>query len=516
MEYPDVVHLAAALALAAFAVWAVVRRRKQGLLKRYGIPGPEPELFFGNWQEFKRDRIKVMKEWARLYGKVYGFYEGETPKVVISDMDVIKECFVKKASLFTDRPPLVVDIEPIRSSLIGLKGDEWKSVRGMLNPSFTSAKIKRMLDTIHQCSDVTTDTLRECLSTDGHATVNISAFSQGLSLDIITKCALGWQSDCQRNKDDPVIKTIAKILTDSGNWINDVCIVAPFLGIVVSYIFPLLSYGKLFARIEEDLQRLLQSRKRTTAPASDIVQLMLEVQKNSSAVDKEDNEPCSSTPRNARLKPSFITDRHVVSNCFVFLGAGFDTTASTLAFLLYELARHPDEQRRLYEDLVAAFPDYERPTYEELHTLKRFDAVISECLRLHPPLVLTTARVCQVDTRVATGHVIPRGSHVILPTWNVLHDSNLWVDPYKFDPDRFIDRPDGGAVLASALSFGIGPRECIGKRLALLELKVALSKLIRRFKFSVCSETHVPLKVKVPLVSLMPEHDIVLRIDLRT
>nr|XP_054922630.1 cytochrome P450 3A21-like [Dermacentor andersoni] len=475
-----------------------------------------------------------MEEWERLYGKVYGFYEGETPKVVISDMDVIKECFVKKASLFTDRPPLVVDIEPIRSSLIGLKGDEWKGLRGMLNPSFTSAKIKRMLDTIHQCSDTTTDILRECLSTDGHATVNISAISQGLSLDIITNCALGWQSivlsekknlsfvffcqqsDCQRNKDDPVIKTLAKILTDSGNWINDVCIVTPILGAIVSYIFPLLSYGKLFARIEKDLQRLLQSRKRTTATASDIVQLMLEVQRSSSAVDKEDNDACARTPCNVKLKPSFITDKHVVSNCFVFLGAGFDTTASTLAFLLYELARHPDEQRRLYDDLVAAFPDHERLAYDELQTLKRFDAVISECLRLYPPLVLTTARVCQVDTRVATGHVIPRGSHVILPTWNVLHDSNLWVDPYKFDPDRFIERPDSGAVFASALSFGIGPRECIGKRLALLELKVALSKLIRRFKFSVSSETQVPLKFKVPLVSLMLERDIVLRVDLRT
>ncbi|XP_070395787.1 cytochrome P450 3A43-like [Dermacentor albipictus] len=431
-------------------------------------------------------------------------------------MDVIKECFVKKASLFTDRPPLVVDIEPIRSSLIGLKGDEWRGLRGMLNPSFTSAKIKRMLDTIHQCSDTTTDILRECLSTDGHACVNISAISQGLSMDIITKCALGWQSDCQRNKDDPVIKNLAKILTDSGNWINDLCIVDPILGVIASYIFPLLSYGRLFARIEKDLQRLLQSRKRTTGTASDIVQLMLEVQRNSSAVDKEDNEACSRAPCNVRLKPSFITDRHVVSNCFVFLGAGFDTTASTLAFLLYELARHPDEQRRLYDDLVAAFPDHERLAYDELQMLKRFDAVISECLRLHPPLVLTTARVCQVDTRVATGHVIPRGSHVILPTWNVLHDSNLWVDPYKFDPDRFIEKPDSGAVFASALFFGIGPRECIGKRLALLELKVALSKLVRRFKFSVSSETHMPLKVKVPLVSLMLERDIVLRVDLRT
>ncbi|KAL1420009.1 hypothetical protein MTO96_024716 [Rhipicephalus appendiculatus] len=193
MDYAEAVQLATAFALAAFALWAIIRRRKQGLLRRYGIPGPKPGLFFGNWLEFKKDRIKVMEEWARLYGKVYGFYEGETPKVVISDMEVIKECFVKKASTFIDRPPLVTNIEPVRSSLIGLKGDEWKSVRSMLNPSFTLAKIKRMLDTIHQCVDITTDILRERVSHDGHTTANISAISHGLSLDIITKCALGWQ-----------------------------------------------------------------------------------------------------------------------------------------------------------------------------------------------------------------------------------------------------------------------------------------------------------------------------------
>ncbi|KAH7963243.1 hypothetical protein HPB52_020245 [Rhipicephalus sanguineus] len=422
-----------------------------------------------------------MEEWARLYGKVYGYYEGETPKVVISDMEVIKECFVKKASVFTDRPPLVVDIEPVRSSLIGLKG----IYATLVTFTFPSR--------IMQVSK-----------------------EHALKIEIEIAILRQW-SDCQRNKRDPVIETVAKILTDSGNWINDACMVAPFLGVVLSYIFPFLSYGKLFARVEEHLQRLLESRKRAAATVPDIVQLMLDAQKTSSAVDKEISEPPgSTTPRNARPQPCFITDRHVMSNCFVLLGAGFDTTACTLAFLLYELAMHPDEQRTLYNDLVAAFPDRERLTYEELQTLKRFDVVISECLRLHPPLVLTTARLCQEDTRVATGHVIPRGSHVILPTWNVLHSSDLWVDPYSFDPDRFVEGTDGAAVLASVLAFGIGPRECIGKRLALLELKVALSKLVRFFEFSVCNDTNVPLKVKVPLVSLIPEQEIVLRVELRS
>ncbi|KAH9360022.1 hypothetical protein HPB48_009581 [Haemaphysalis longicornis] len=117
--------LALTFLLVAFAAWAVRRRHKQGLLKRYGFPGPTPNLFFGNWLELKKDRIKVMEEWAQRYGRVYGYYEGEVPKVVIGDMDVIKECFIKQSHAFIDRPPMVISVEPMESCLIGLKGKIW-------------------------------------------------------------------------------------------------------------------------------------------------------------------------------------------------------------------------------------------------------------------------------------------------------------------------------------------------------------------------------------------------------
>ncbi|XP_037512507.1 cytochrome P450 3A29 [Rhipicephalus sanguineus] len=501
--------------LTTFILWAARRRHKQSLLRRYGIPGPEPSLLFGNYMELKKDRIKVMEQWAQQYGKVYGFYEGEVAKVVIGDINIAKECFVKRAHEFIDRPPMVTDIESILNSLIGLKGDEWKTVRNLLNPSFTSAKMKLMLGIIHHCSDTLLEILGEQVPDHRRAAVNFSKLCQGVSMDVITKCSLGWQSECQKNVDDPVISTIREILLNSGNAINDVCILIPSLGTIMSYIFPLLSYGRLFTSMQDSLHQVLQVRKKGTPAVADIVQLMVEAQKNSVIPNEVQNGTVTSTSSDIRPKTSFIKDTHIVSNCFVFLVAGYETTASTLAFTLYELARHPDEQRRLHDELMSTFPDKDVLSYEDLQALKRFDAVIRECLRLYPPLVLVTSRMCTKDTQLVSGHIIPKGSHIILPTWNVLHDADLWRDPYDFNPDRFSERLEGERLAASTVSFGFGPRECIGKRLALLELKAVLSKLVRMYKFSVCDETQIPMRVKVPLINVFPEREIVLGVEVR-
>ncbi|KAH7982539.1 hypothetical protein HPB52_005498 [Rhipicephalus sanguineus] len=267
--------------------------------------------------------------------------------------------------------------------------------------------------------------------------------------------------------------------------------------------------------MQDSLHQVLQVRKKGTPAVADIVQLMVEAQKNSVIPNEVQNGTVTSTSSDIRPKTSFIKDTHIVSNCFVFLVAGYETTASTLAFTLYELARHPDEQRRLHDELMSTFPDKDVLSYEDLQALKRFDAVIRECLRLYPPLVLVTSRMCTKDTQLVSGHIIPKGSHIILPTWNVLHDADLWRDPYDFNPDRFSERLEGERLAASTVSFGFGPRECIGKRLALLELKAVLSKLVRMYKFSVCDETQIPMRVKVPLINVFPEREIVLGVEVR-
>ncbi|CAN8019280.1 unnamed protein product, partial [Ixodes persulcatus] len=172
-------------------LWVLNRRHRHGLLRRNGIPGPRPHLLDGNYAQLKKNRIEVVERWIKEYGKVFGYYVGDIPYIVLTDVEMIKQCFVKKASTFHDRPPFPVAVEPFISSIVGLEGDEWKKVRTVLNPSFSSSKMKLMTQIMSSCADATLEVVEDHVKKG--EVVEMLRVSQGLSLDVISKCAFAWQ-----------------------------------------------------------------------------------------------------------------------------------------------------------------------------------------------------------------------------------------------------------------------------------------------------------------------------------
>ncbi|KAG0417115.1 hypothetical protein HPB47_005874 [Ixodes persulcatus] len=123
MEVPLVTAIwAAFVVIVATAAWMWVlnRRRQHSLFARLGIPGPAPDLFSGNWAQLKKDPLEVMEHWIEKHGKMFGYYMGEIPYVAITDLEMIKQCFVKEDNVVCNRPSLIVSIEPFGSSLVGL------------------------------------------------------------------------------------------------------------------------------------------------------------------------------------------------------------------------------------------------------------------------------------------------------------------------------------------------------------------------------------------------------------
>ncbi|EEC16824.1 cytochrome P450, putative, partial [Ixodes scapularis] len=102
-------------------IWVLKRRYRHGFFKRLGIPGPEPELLFGNWQQLRKDRINVMEDWIQKYGKTFGYFKGAVPFFIISDVEMIKQCVVKEAQTFYDRPEPSISIQPYIQTLLFLK-----------------------------------------------------------------------------------------------------------------------------------------------------------------------------------------------------------------------------------------------------------------------------------------------------------------------------------------------------------------------------------------------------------
>ncbi|CAN7989995.1 unnamed protein product [Ixodes pacificus] len=172
-------------------LWMLHRRRLHDVLRKHGIPGPEPWLFIGNWTELKKDPVQVMERWIKQYGKVFGYYVGEIPYIVITDVDLIKEIFLKRASTFCDRPQQLVNVEPFKSCILGLEGQEWKKVRSVLNPIFTGSKMKLMTEIMASSADVMLELLDDAASKA--ESVDMFRVARGYSMDVITKCAFAWQ-----------------------------------------------------------------------------------------------------------------------------------------------------------------------------------------------------------------------------------------------------------------------------------------------------------------------------------
>ncbi|XP_077562553.1 cytochrome P450 3A24-like isoform X2 [Haemaphysalis longicornis] len=533
-----VVAVLASVCLAAYvAHW--VRRKKYdlGVFRRYGIPGPEPHLLSGNIPELRKDHLKVMGEWIQKYGKVFGFFYGEVPYVVLTDPDMIKECFIKQCNLFRDRPPMPIMVEPFKSSLLCLTGEEWKRVRCVLNGSFTAAKMKLMTKTMDRCARVTLQVLDQVAGSGRCA--DVTAIAQGFSMDVITKCALAWQAKCQRNPNNPTLLQLQQIFSQVEDSVAALALRFPPLRALIEVCFPLTPFGRLFGQIIDNLRQVVSVRQSGKRSAHvDMLQLMLDAKEKAILATEGDQSAAS-----------VLTEKQLLSNCFVSLAAGFETTATTLAFVLYELARHPEEQDKIYEELVALsnptgtkqgyesdqrdVGDDRELNYEELQSLERLDAFIRECLRFYPPVVLFIARACTRDTTIQ-GHEIPAGVNIVVPTWHVHHDPELWPEPHRFDPDRFCCSPssNGGYGNGSTFSipekkaphpasyvpFGIGPRECIGRRFAVLEVKTIACKVVRRYRLALpdCKKHQHPLKLTNRAMMIHPVNNIELMVERRS
>lgn len=498
------------MAASSTLLWLVRRKWKLGLFRRHGIPGPEPDLFWGNFMQLRQDRVEVMERWIAEHGKVFGFYMGEQPFMVVSDPEMVKQCLVKEFQAFHDRPPFAMSVEPFASCLLELKGAEWKRVRSVLNPTFSSVKIKQMSPIVHGCVDTLMEILEERCR-NGRP-VDMLKLAQGYSLDVITKCAFAWQVDCQRNPNDPLLLGVRKIFEEAEHPAVQNAIRFPALRYLFTALYWISDYYKVTQHIISNLRQLIALRRRDRKiRATDMVQIMLEAQEGGDAA------VTAESPRGKEVR--LIEDRHVLSNAFIFMAAGFETTATSLGFIMYLLATHPEEQERLYSEVRDALEDVEGElSYERVHQLKRLDMFIHEALRIYPPVVLFVTRKCEKDTTVM-GQFFPKGVSIMAPTWHLHHDPTVWPDPFVFRPERFDPDDSGDGLLqhhpGAYLPFGLGPRICIGKRFALLELKMAVCRILRQYRVVRCPQTQEPLKLMVQSVIINPVGGVVVGLERR-
>lgn len=179
----------------------------------------------------------------------------------------------------------------------------------------------------------------------------------------------------------------------------------------------------------------------------------------------------------------------------------------------YYLATYPEVQDRLIREIDELVESRgNKPLYDVVQSATYLDQVISEVLRLSGPAFIL-ARECAEDT-VCKGVRFPKGIDVNIPTYVLHRDPEIWENPLEFNPDNFSPEAKQKRDPYSFLPFGTGPRQCMGMRLALLEIKQGLMKILQRFKFERAPETVTSLE-HTSVILMTPKETIYVKIAAR-
>nr|XP_042123640.1 cytochrome P450 3A11-like isoform X4 [Peromyscus maniculatus bairdii] len=421
------------------------------------------------------------------------FFDGHTPVLAITDTEMIKNVLVKECySVFTNRQ----DFGPLGfmcKAITMAKDEEWKRIRALLSPAFTSGKLKEMFPIVEQYGDILVKYLRR--EAEKGKPIPMKEVFGAYSMDVITSTSFGVNVDSLNNPKDPFVEKARKLIRfDFFNPIAMSVVLFPFLTPIYEKlnvsIFPkdAIAFFKNFMdRMKEN--RLDSKQKHRV----DFHQLMMNAHNN--CKDKESHKA--------------LSDMEITAQSIIFILGGYESTSSTISFALYLLATHPDIQKTLQEEIDGALPNKESPTYDKVMEMEYLDMVLSETLRLYPN-ANRIYRACKQDVEI-DGVFILKGFLVMVPIYALHHDPEYWPEPEEFRPERFSKENKGNINPYVYLPFGNGPRNCIGMRFALMNLKLALTKVLQNFSFQPCKETQIPMKLNKKLL-LQPAKPIVLKV----
>jgi len=201
----------------------------------------------------------------------------------------------------------------------------------------------------------------------------------------------------------------------------------------------------------------------------------------------------------------------VVDNLKTFLFAGHDTTASALCWLMHLVAAHPETQERLVQEFMELRDSF--PSVEELESLPYLDAVIRETLRLYPSAGFTKSPLQDVEL---CGHCLPRDMEIFFFPFFTQRDEVLFPNANSFEPERWLSEPlrSSSPERAGWMPFSLGARNCVGSRMALLELKAAVHALLSRYIISLPEDAkNLP---KIVLLFTLEPNFVPVELQLRT
>jgi len=448
-------------------------RRNYGKLEKIGIPVIKPTFCFGSGP-FKLHKVNFVEddlENFRKYGPNWGAYAMSEPWLSISDPKIIKQITVKSFDHFSSHY-FETPTQKFRT-LEMANGEEWKDLRKGLSPTFTSGKIKGMLGLLGGAIDNMIVSMEK--EVEVNSLVDVKNMFQKMALDVIAKCAFGVESNSFTNPGNQLLK--------HGRELMDDFIIKDLPTTIVWSLFQVVNgmdrvvnvlpdaYNSLW-KISKAIQR---ERERNGPGPEDFIDRLIELKQK---LEKGDF-------------PSLTADQ-ITGQGIIFLTAGFETTSNTLSTLCYNLVKNEEVMERLVQEIDEALERFDgKVDHETIADMPYLEACIKEDLRMFPPV----ARNDRVSVKAWEGEglKIPSGVNIRFPIYVLHHNPEYWPEPELFKPERFLKENSSSLVPYAWVPFGSGPRACIGERFAMTEIKIAMVKMLQKFRLETDETTKIEL-----------------------
>lgn len=468
--HPNLVSILLAYILTRIAIFFWRRHKRYNLFKYYHIKGPKPQLFTGgNFNLYYRQlgQLRADEECRRLYGKTYGVFIGDQPFIMTTDLNLLHQVFLDNMGSFKERFKLVLEL-PLSESILFAQHNRWRFMRKILTPTFNAYKMRgdSSLEFVEQSIKLMMEYLDgkfEESSGERRTTVDIHDLFKATSLHLISSLAINLPHVEVKEQEENVCGLEVFLSSVSESGAQDLALKYPFFKRFLEPLAKHLVYNKALAKVHAGLEASLQETLKCL---------------RSEESNEEQHKLMDVLAE--QYKAGKMTHSEVIANGVAILIAGYDTTSTTLTYVMWALAKYPSVQAKLRTDLM---------TYGT--NSQYLDCILNETMRLYPVLPYFITRIATETIDLSYGKdksiCIPQGTGVVYNSWLIGRDPNIWSNPLKFDPSRF-EEPQVGQIHPCAFApFGLGERKCLGFRLARLEMKMFVCDLVLGFNIRLVS-----------------------------
>ncbi|XLU23276.1 hypothetical protein S245_059342 [Arachis hypogaea] len=488
-------------------IWYKSKRVRRKLIAQ-GIKGPQPSFLCGNIADMQRIQAQVnnfieapnngrrcnnnvnhhqflahdytatlfpyFEHWRKKYGQVYTYSTGMKQHLYVNNPELVTE-MNQSITLDLGKPTYITNkLAPLLGNgILRANGHSWANQRKLVAAEFFMDKVKGMVGLMIESAQPLLRKWEELISGTGTglAEVKVDADLRDFSADVISRVCFGHSYF--KGKDlFSKLRKLQKTMSDQGGFLFGL---NGFRGKLFLSSKKQKQISSLEKEIESLIWSLVDERKRECSSwEKDLMQLLLEAAMADKSLGKE------------------FSRRFIVDNCKNIYFAGHETTAIAASWSLMLLALHPQWQEKIRTEVAEVCP-HGIPHADSLPLLKTVNMVIHEVLRLYPPAAFVS-REAYEDIQIGDINV-PKGVCLwtLIPT---LHrDPENWgQDSNEFKPERFKEGVSQACKFPQAyVPFGLGPRLCLGRNFAMVQLKVVLALIISKFSFSLSpSYSHSP------------------------